>query len=56
VHLRWIASGVATESTKALEAEASKLSAWIASELGAVALHTVLIPRAAGANVLGLGI
>lgn len=56
VHLRWIASSVATESTKALEAEASKLSAWIASELGAVALHTVLIPRAAGANVLGLGI
>jgi hypothetical protein len=55
-HLRWISTAVSTESSKALEAEAGKLSAWIASELGALPLHTVVIPRATGASELGVGL
>ncbi len=46
VHLRWIATDVGTERARAIEGEATKLTAFIASELGTVPLHTVVIPKA----------
>lgn len=54
VHLRWVASGVTTEQSRAVEAEAARLSAFIASELSVVALHTVVVPKVSGGVELAL--
>jgi hypothetical protein len=56
VHLRWVSSGISAESVRAAELEASKLSAFVASELGALPLHTVVVPRASAASELGMGV
>ncbi len=44
-HLRWVSSGVSSELTRALEAEAARVASFAASELGALPLHTVVVPR-----------
>lgn len=54
VHLRWVQADVSAERVKALEAEAVKLGAFIASELGTVPLHTVVIPKASASLELAL--
>lgn len=56
VHLRWVSTGISPDVTRALEAEGARLSAFVASELGALPLHTVVIPRASATSELGIGV